>query len=84
MPKHTIRKKKTRRGKLASWVKKSRKSQHGGFIFSIGAIIAAISAGISAAAPAVATGALSAAAGYATTKILKKVGGGRKKTICCR
>jgi hypothetical protein len=76
MPRKKIRS--TRRRKLHTWAKK----QHGGFLFmSLGAIGAAIAAAISSAAPAVATGAITAASGYAATKLLQKVGGSRRKRI---
>jgi phage-related minor tail protein len=64
---------KTKKQILHKWVKKGR--QKGGFFPIIGAILAAISAGLSAAAPAVATGAIGAAAAYATTKALEGIGG---------
>jgi hypothetical protein len=70
-------KKTTRRRKLHRWVKK----QRGGFVFSLGAIAAAIAAAVSAAAPAVATSVASAAAAYGTTKLLKHVGGSRRRRI---
>jgi F0F1-type ATP synthase membrane subunit c/vacuolar-type H+-ATPase subunit K len=72
-------KKGTRRGKLTTWVKKSR--QKGGFIFmGLAAIGSAIAAAMTAAAPAVATGIVGAAASYATTKVLQKsFGKGRKR-----
>ena len=63
----------TRKQILHKWVKKGR--QKVGFFPIIGAILAAISAGLSAAAPAVATGAIGAAAAYATTKALESIGG---------
>ena len=64
---------KTKKQILHKWVKKGR--QKGGFFPIIGAILAAISAGLSAAAPAVATGAIGAAAAYGTTKLLEGIGG---------
>ena len=68
----------TRRRKLHRWARK----QSGGFVFTLSAIGAAIAAAVSAAAPAVATSAASAAAAYGTTKLLKHVGGSRRrKTI---
>jgi hypothetical protein len=67
----------TRRRTLHKWVKRSK--QRGGFVFSLAAIGAAIAAAVSAAAPAVATGALTAASSYAASKILKQVGGRRRR-----
>jgi hypothetical protein len=64
---------KTKKQILHKWVKKGR--QKGGFFPIIAGILAAISAGLSAAAPAVATGAIGAAAAYATTKALEGIGG---------
>jgi hypothetical protein len=58
---------------LHKWAKRGR--QKGGFFPIIGAIAAAIISGLSAAAPALATGAITAAAGYATTKVLEGIGG---------
>ena len=66
-------KKHTKKQILHKWAKRGR--QKGGFFPAIAAIIAAISAGLSAAAPAVASRALAAAAGYATTKALEGIGG---------
>jgi hypothetical protein len=73
----TRKKKPTRRRKLHTWAKKSK--QCGGFIFTLATIGSAIAAAVSAAAPAVATSVAAAAAGYATTKLLNKVGGSRRK-----
>lgn len=80
MPRHTTRKKPTRRGRLVKWAKKSK--QKGGFIFSLAAIGAAIAAAMTAAAPTVGTAVLGATAAYATNKVLKKVGGGKRKGGC--
>ena len=71
MPKKT-----NRRSKLKKWAKKN---QRGGFVFSTAAIIAAISAGISAAAPVVGTAALGSATAYGVNKVLTKVGGRRRR-----
>ena len=71
--KQTNTKTKTKKQILHKWIKKSR--QKGGFFPIIAGILAAISAGLSAAAPAVATGAIGAAAAYATTKALEGIGG---------
>ena len=74
-----------RKMKLRNWARKGR--QRGGFIFSLAAIGAAIAAGLKVAAPFVAKGAITAAAGYATTKTLEGVGGktgrgrGRRRRI---
>jgi hypothetical protein len=65
----------SRRRTIHRWVKK----QRGGFVLSLAAIGSAIAAAVSAAAPAVATSVASAAAGYATTKLLQKVGGSRRR-----
>ena len=77
MPKcgcHTRKiKKHTKKKILHKWERRGR--QKSGFFPAIGAIIAAISAGLSAAAPAMATGAITAAAGYVTTKVLEGIGG---------
>ena len=67
----------TRRRKLQKWAKRSK--QKGGFVFSLSAIGAAIAAAVAAAAPAAATGAVSAAAAYGTSKLLNKIGGGRRR-----
>jgi hypothetical protein len=71
-----------RKKKLHAWARRGR--QKGGFLFTGMALIgSAIWAGVTAAAPAVAAGALTAAAGYGTTKALEAVGGktgsGRRK-----
>lgn len=73
-----------RKGKISNWAKKGR--QKGGFLFTSLALIgSAIWAGVTAAAPAVAAGAITAAAGYGTTKALEAVGGktgsGRGKRV---
>ena len=74
-----------RKTKLRNWARKGR--QRGGFVFSLAAIGAAIAAGLKVAAPLVAKGAITAAAGYATTKTLEGVGGktgrgrGRRRRI---
>ena len=74
-----------RKMKLRNWAKRGR--QRGGFVFSLAAIGAAIAAGLKVAAPLVAKGAITAAAGYATTKTLEGVGGktgrgrGRRRRI---
>ena len=70
-----------RKLKIHKWVKKGR--QKGGFLFTGMALLgSAIYAGLSAAAPAIATGAITAAAGYGTTKALQQIGGSRRrKTI---
>jgi hypothetical protein len=64
----------TRRGKIRNWIK-----QRGGFVFTIGGILAAISAAVASSAPAIATGAITAASAYATSKLLKQAGGSRQK-----
>ena len=66
-------KKHTKKQSLHKWAKRGR--QKGGFFPIFGAIAAAIISGLSAAAPALATGAITAAAGYATTKVLEGIGG---------
>ena len=68
--------KQVRKRKLYKWAKRSK--QRGGFIFSLSAIGAAIASAVAAAAPSVATGAVSAAAAYGTSKLLNKIGGRRR------
>ena len=73
-----------RRKKLHAWAKRGRGKQKGGFLFTGLAVLGSlIAAGISAAAPAVTTGILTAAAGYGTTKAIQAIesrqkGRGRK------
>lgn len=81
MPRRTTRKKGTRRTKLHKWAKKGK--QRGGFVFSLGAIAAAIAAAVSSAAPALATGAATATGAYLTNKVLKKVGGSKRRGGNC-
>jgi hypothetical protein len=65
-----------RRKKLHKWAQKGRGKQRGGFLFTGLAVIGSlISAGIAAAAPAVASGAISAAAGYGVTRAIKAMEG---------
>ena len=65
-----------RKMKLRNWAKRGRSRQRGGFIFSLGAIGAAISAALaSSTAATVGTAALSAATTYGVTKALQSVGG---------
>jgi hypothetical protein len=72
-----------RKLKIRKWIKKGR--QKGGFLFTGMALLgSAIYAGLSAAAPAIATGAITAAAGYATTKALQKIGGSKRKNKIIR
>ena len=71
-----------RKKKLHAWAKKGK--QRGGFLVTSLALIgSAIWAGVTAAAPAIATGALTAAASYGTTKALQQIGGrkARRRTI---
>ena len=64
-------KKGTRRGKLTTWAKKSK--QKGGFLFmGLAAIGSAIATAMTAAAPAIATGAITATSAYAAKKVLEK------------
>jgi hypothetical protein len=85
MPRKQIRKGGCQKGfgrrakKVQTWATKKR--QKGGFLFTGLAILGSlISAGIAAAAPAVATGAISAASGFAVTKAIEagQRGRGRK------
>ena len=63
-----------RKIKLRNWAKKGR--QRGGFVFSLGAIGAAISAALaSSTAATVGTAALTAATSYGVTKALESAGG---------
>lgn len=78
MPKH----RRQRGRKLKPWVSKARKKQKGGFFFLPFLIAAgsAIASAVSAAAPIVATGALSAAAGYGATKLIDTISSSSSKT----
>jgi hypothetical protein len=69
--------KSNRKRKISTWAKRSK--QRGGFVFTFAAISAAIAAAVSASAPAVGTAVASSAAAYATTKLLKKVGGSSRR-----
>ena len=63
---------------IHKWAKKGR--QKGGFLFTGMALLgSAIYAGLSAATPAIATGAVTATAGYGTTKALQQIGGSRRR-----
>ena len=65
-----------RKMKLGNWAKRGRGKQRGGFIFSLGAIGAAISAALaSSTAATVGTAALTAATSYGVTKALESAGG---------
>ena len=79
MPKHRRQK---RGRKLKPWVSKARKKQKGGFFFLPFLIAAgsAIASAVSAAAPVIATGALSAAAGYGATKLIDKISSSSSST----
>lgn len=69
-----------RKSKVHKWATRGRGKQRGGFIFSMAAIGAAISAGLaSTAGTAITTGALTAAAGYGTSKALTAIGGSRRR-----
>ena len=73
-----------RRKKLHKWARNGRRKQKGGFLFTGLAVLGSlIAAGIAGAAPAVATGILTSAAGYGTTKAIQAIeasqrGRGRK------
>jgi hypothetical protein len=64
-----------RHKKLHAWARRGRGKQKGGFIFTLAALGSLIAAGVSAAAPAVATGVLTSAAAYGTTRALKAMEG---------
>jgi hypothetical protein len=74
-----------RKRKLQAWATRGRGKQRGGFVFSMAAIGAAISAGLaSSAGTAITTGALTAASGYGTTKALQAMTGGRRRRLSRR
>ena len=75
-----------RKMKLGNWAKRGHGKQRGGFIFSLGAIGAAISAALaSSTAATVGSAALGAATSYGVTKALEGIGGktgrGRRRRI---
>ena len=64
-----------RRKKIHTWAKKGRIRQKGGFIFSLAALGSLIASGIAASAGPVATGVLTSAAAYGTTRAIKAMEG---------
>ena len=71
-----------RRKKLHKWARKGRRKQKGGLLFTgLAALGSLIYAGITAAAVPVATGAISAASGYAVTKALESSQRGRGRKL---
>ena len=73
-----------RKMKLHKWASKGRGKQRGGFIFTLGAIGSLIAAGVSAAAPAVASGAISAATAYGVNEAIKAGQRGRGRKLLRR
>ena len=80
--------KKSRGGKkIGRWATKGRKKQKGGFLSLIIAGLIAIgvesatAATIASVAAPIVSGAVSASAGYAATKVLQKVGGSKHRML---
>ena len=71
-----------RKKKLHKWARNGRRKQKGGLLFTGLAVLGSlIYAGITAAAPAIATGAISAASGYAVNEAIKAGQRGRGRKI---